>query len=116
MKAGVVRASHIIIDRTKTKASASNRRVLDRGLVEAAKSQFGGWMSDSVCVDELERRLSSFGERDDGVERDLDELRALVGKYEEAAKTCEEEDLTRVSVIPHCMCLAWMFMEGGRRR
>ena len=98
VKAGVVRASHIIIDGTKIKASASKRRVLDRGLVEAAKSQFEGWLSDSACVDELERRLCSFGVRDDGVERDLDDLRALVGKYEEAAKTCEEEDLKRVSV------------------
>jgi len=98
VKAGVVRASHIIIDGTKIKANASKRWVLDRGLVEAAKSQFEGWMSDSACMDELKRRLSSFGVRDDGVERDLDEVRALVGKYEEAAKTCEAEGLKRVSV------------------
>ena len=48
-EAGAVRASHIIIDGTKIKATASKRRVLDRG---------------------------------------------LVGKYEEAAKTCEDEGQT----------------------
>ena len=51
-------------------------------LGEAAKRQFEGWTSDSACMDELERRLSSFGVRDDGVERDVDDLRALVRKYE----------------------------------
>lgn len=98
VKAGIVHASHIIIDGTKIKANASKRRVLDRALVEAAKRQFDSWMSDSACMDELEMRLSSFGIRDDGIQRDLDDLRALVRKCEEAAKASEDEGLKRVSV------------------
>ena len=101
VEAGIVSASHIIIDGTKVNADASNGKIIHRKFFDEVRKGIDEWMSASAELDEEEairERLSSAGVSASVESRGIDGLQRLVDKCSKAVEEGECSNAQKVSL------------------